>query len=505
MALSARPGSAGAACCDAPLRVAAPVDRVLGGELRMRHLPGSVCLRCRAVAAPPVVPDAALERAMHECAGGSAQGVVPLATRADPRGTPRGCSSCGGHAHPALLDLAVGPHAGLVAESLPGAVCEDCGSAVVPDAVTEMRRRFAAFDPRAGGAVEPSLAYDAPEHPTRLQIETTTRCNLSCAYCGHPELPHKADVRLERFRELLDRIDLARVDDVDFTGLGEPLLNPALPDMVREVARRGAPRHLRVVSNGTALAPRRFEPLCEAGITSISVSIDSLDADRFARSRGGARLSRVLANLAALVEHRQRHGLAVDIKIKAVLLDDPYAEAERLLRHSSELGLDMPHFSRLDERAAAQALYDEPWLRGDWPDAAADPFVAWCVGRWRELGGREPAPDARASARPSLGFRHPTLHPGPDVCRWAVDSCFVAGGGDALSCCEQMIDVPRLEWGSLDEHSLGELWMGPMLWGYRLPLALGLVPPRCVGCSRAPADGIPLTAEPQSGRTTQPA
>ncbi|NUN51870.1 MAG: GHKL domain-containing protein [Planctomycetaceae bacterium] len=52
-----------------------------------------------------------------------------------------------------------------------------------------------------------------------------------------------------------------------------------------------------MVTNGTALTPKRFEPLCAAGITSIAFSIDSLDPERFARARQGARLEQVLANL----------------------------------------------------------------------------------------------------------------------------------------------------------------------------------------------------------------
>src|SRR5581483_4656190 len=121
--------------------------------------------------------------------------------------------------------------------------------------------------------------------------------NLTCPYCSHSELPEKGSLSLERFRALLGRVDPLQVESFDFTGLGEPLLNRELPAMIDEVRRRNPEAQIRVVTNGTLLAPRRYEPLCEAGVTSIAVSIDSLEPERFARSRRGAALAPVLANL----------------------------------------------------------------------------------------------------------------------------------------------------------------------------------------------------------------
>jgi hypothetical protein len=268
------------------------------------------------------------------------------------------------------------------------------------------------------------------------------------------------------------------------------------------------PRHLRVVTNGTALTPRRIERLCEAGLTSISISIDSLDPERFARSRGGASLALVLRNLASLAAYREREGRSyLRVKIKAVLVDDPYESADEILRYSAALGLDMPHFSRLDGRGAARDLYTEPWLVDDWAETGGAEFNAWYVRRWQELTTPPSSPhESGERSRPALGYVHPSLRPSPDVCRWAVDAAFISSSASSLSCCEQMIDVPRLEWGSLEHEPLEVLWNGPMFWGYRLPLSLGLVPERCVGCSWAPHNGIPLTTvRSRSGRTMLPA
>jgi sulfatase maturation enzyme AslB (radical SAM superfamily) len=489
------------------------VDRLLlGAGARLRHLPGEVCLRCRDVAAPQVEPSPSLDEAIARCLQGTPGGAMILKARPGPLGKGgRRCADCGAHAEAARIDVGLGERAGLVIEDVEGTWCWGCGTAVIPNDGQEVRRRLAGLAWPALGVAVPSLLYDAPEHPASVQMEVTTRCNLECAYCTHRRLPDKRDMSLERFHELLDRIDLARVDNVDFTGLGEPVLHPSLPAMLRELLRRGRPTHLRTVTNGTALTRKRFEPLCDAGITSIAFSIDSLDPARFARARGGARLRQVLENLEALVEHRARAGLdGLQIKIKAVLLDEPYHDAEALLLYSARLGLEMPHFSCLDARADAMTHYREPWLESAWAEGGGQTFGLWAEARWRELA-REPArpraPGRRSLAQRATGFVHPVLAPPSELCRWAVDAAFITIDGDCLSCCEQMIDLPRARRGSLDGALLGELWQDDLLWSYRLPLSLGVAPGGCVGCAWAPPMPQGLTrpaASPRIDRTSPP-
>lgn len=487
------------------------MDRLLSAAgLRLRHVPGEVCLSCRGVASPQVWPSSSLTAALSRCLEGDPSVLTIVKSR--PAGGPAGgpCSLCGQTLEPALLDVALGESAGLVVEALSGFWCWGCRTGVLAEGAPELLERLSRFDPDAAGAVVPSLVYDTPEHPRSVQMEITTRCNLTCAYCSHRELEEKRDLPLERFLKVLDRIDLRQVDNVDFTGLGEPVMNRDLPAMVREVLRRGRPTHVRVVTNGTVMIPKRYEPLCDAGITSIAFSIDSLDPEKFARSRGGARLQPVLENLESLVGYRDRRGLTgLRIKIKAVLIDDAYAEAERLLAFSARLGLEMPHFSCLDTRENAEAMYEQSWLESEWAREGGGDLMAWAAQRWRELGGvpAEALPDEPTPADRQAGFAHPLLRPPADLCRWAVDAAFVASGGGCLSCCEQMIDLPRRMLGSLEHASFPALWSGDLLWSYRLPLSLGLLPRGCVGCPRAPLGGRPMEdlAARQSDRTSPPA
>ena len=369
---------------------------------------------------------------------------------------------------------------------------------------SNLKQRLLKLDQASEGAFIPSFHYDTLQHPRSVQIEITTLCNLKCEYCTHRHLPEKANLPLSRFCEILDRIDMSQVDNLDFTGLGEPLLHPDLPEMIRLARLRAIPTHIRVVSNGTV---SRFERLCDAGITSIAFSIDSLDPAKFARNRGGCDLQTVLDNLEKLVSYREKGGLDhLSIKIKSVLVDEPYGEAERLMAYSAKLGLEMPHFSCLDSRDAAQQSYGQRLLDSNWAQDGAVTFSIWANARWRELAPQpalERSHPKPTQAERAAGFMNPILSPPPSLCRWAVDAAFISSTGECLSCCEQMIDIPRRLWGSLASFSLGELWTNELFWGYRLPLSLNCIPIGCVGCSWAPADGLPIDSlvTLQTGRT----
>ncbi|MDY7091530.1 MAG: radical SAM protein [Acidobacteriota bacterium] len=474
-------------------RLPAPVDLLVPERgLRLRHLPGQVCLASRRAFAPAVSPDEGLLEDIARCLAGDPSHFLVARLRPTGGEAPP-CAGCSTPTIALSVDAALGEASGLVVEGLSARWCRSCGELLLPDAVEQLRPRLEGFEGAAGGEAVPSLIYETPGHPRSVQLEVSTRCNLTCSYCSHRHLESKRFQPFEEFLRHLDGIDFHRVRNVDFTGLGEPVLHPRLPDMVREVRRRAPRAEVRVVTNGTVFDARRFEPLCAAGITSIAFSLDSLDPQRFAHQRGGTALQPVLDNLEALVEHRRRQNLDhLRIKIKAVLVDDPYADAEALLSYSAHLGLRMPHFSCIDPRSTAQESYDETWLEEGW-DGGDEAFLRWSEDRWRQLTGEAPIPASPVLSPEHDEILHPAIGPPPELCRWAVDAAYLTIDGSSLTCCEAMIDLPRRPLAQLDGSSLAELWIGDLLWGYRLPLALGWLPPGCVGCPQAPAHGRPLT------------
>ena len=89
--------------------------------------------------------------------------------------------------------------------------------------------------------------------------------------------------------------------EVRFTG-GEPLIRPGLPAIVAAAAPRCSPGpRISLTTNGIGLA-RTATALRDAGLDRVNVSLDTLDADRFAALTRRDRLADVLAGLAAAAD-----------------------------------------------------------------------------------------------------------------------------------------------------------------------------------------------------------
>lgn len=128
-----------------------------------------------------------------------------------------------------------------------------------------------------------SPIVDRYRRPLRnLRISVTDRCNLRCRYCM-PEaeyiwLPRKDLLTFEEISTLVDVFMSLGVDKVRITG-GEPLLRHDLPTLVEMLAVKPGLRDLAMTTNGVLLAGH-VEALKAAGLGRVTVSLDTLRADR---------------------------------------------------------------------------------------------------------------------------------------------------------------------------------------------------------------------------------
>jgi GTP 3',8-cyclase len=130
----------------------------------------------------------------------------------------------------------------------------------------------------------PVVISDRFGRPLRsLRLSVTDRCNLRCQYCM-PEtdyvwLPREEVLSFEEIETLVDVFISAGVDRVRLTG-GEPLLRRDLPLLVERLAERPAIRDLAITTNGVLLA-RHAAALKQAGLHRVTISLDTLQPERF--------------------------------------------------------------------------------------------------------------------------------------------------------------------------------------------------------------------------------
>lgn len=139
-----------------------------------------------------------------------------------------------------------------------------------------------------------------------LRISVTDRCNFRCTYCMPREVYGRDYAFLPR-TELLTFEEITRLARL-FVGLGvrkvrltggEPLLRRELPKLVEMLAQIDDVDDITLTTNGSLLE-RQAQALADSGLTRISVSLDSLDEQTFARMNDvGFPVSSVVAGIDA--------------------------------------------------------------------------------------------------------------------------------------------------------------------------------------------------------------
>lgn len=150
-----------------------------------------------------------------------------------------------------------------------------------------------------------------------LRISITERCNLRCTYCMPEEgIPLTPEDRLPSVDELMEIVSVFKemgVDKIRLTG-GEPMARKELPEILDRLYAMGF-RDLNITTNGVFL-DRYIDKFKEVGLTSVNVSLDTLDPDKFETVTRRNRFDNVMANIHKGMEEGLR------IKINTVLLKD---------------------------------------------------------------------------------------------------------------------------------------------------------------------------------------
>jgi GTP 3',8-cyclase len=150
-----------------------------------------------------------------------------------------------------------------------------------------------------------------------LRLSITDRCNFRCLYCMDP------NVRFRPCEELLSIDEMVRlasvctslgVEKIRLTG-GEPTVHPRLEEIIARFAALPIV-DLAMTTNGSRLEVARLERWRSAGLSRITVSIDSIDPGRFAAiTRSTASPQRVVDGIAAAV-----HMGYTAVKVNAVVV-----------------------------------------------------------------------------------------------------------------------------------------------------------------------------------------
>ena len=231
-----------------------------------------------------------------------------------------------------------------------------------------------------------------------LRISVTDRCNFRCRYCmpvevfgpGYAFMPREDLLTFEEIVTLTRALIPLGIGKIRLTG-GEPLLRRGLDDLVAMLAAVEGVTDLAITTNGVLLA-HHAESLALAGLKRVTVSLDALDSQIFARMNGvGAKVERVLAG----IHSAQTFGLPV--KVNAVIQRGVNeGEILPLARWAQATGVDLRFIEYMDVGET------NGWKLGE--VVAGDEILA-ILGREFDLVPRDPAYRGEVAAywRPAGG------------------------------------------------------------------------------------------------------
>lgn len=317
--------------------------------------------------------------------------------------------------------------------------------------------------------------------PLEAFIEVSARCNLRCRMCAitrdtryDPAAGRPALFSPELFERLVPAFStLLRAY---LFGLGEPLLNPHLPDYARRLAGAGA--EVWFNTNATLVDEGVADRLAAAGVHSVTVSIDGATALTYESIRRGAKFERVLEGIRALGEAGRRHGRpAMDFSFVAMASNFH----------------ELPALVGLCADAGGTAVHVEPLYAQTDPELEAHYRAENLgnLGRDRVEGILTEARTEAARRGIRLASRFLEDAGSPDyverargrafdwTCSEPWSAIWVTAAGEVRTCC-----LNDAVFGNLFERPLEAIWNGDPFRAFRARHAFGGLPSECANCRR---------------------
>ncbi len=200
-----------------------------------------------------------------------------------------------------------------------------------------------------------------------VRISVTDRCDFRCVYCMDDEMqfvPRAQLLSLEELAQVAQAFIELGVKKIRITG-GEPLIRQNVIQLFDAIGQLPGLQELTLTSNGSQLT-KLAQPLKDAGVKRINISLDSLQQDKFKRITRVGELDKVLAGIDAA------QAVGFDkIKLNAVILknrnDDEIID---LVTYASARKMDISFIEEMplgiiSEHDRAETYYSSDQIKAD--------------------------------------------------------------------------------------------------------------------------------------------
>lgn len=187
-----------------------------------------------------------------------------------------------------------------------------------------------------------------------LRISVTDRCNLRCVYCMPEEgiqlMNHNEILRYEEIETVVKEAAALGINKVRLTG-GEPLTRKNIESLIEKISNINEIEHLSLTTNGTLLADKA-ESLKKAGLTSINISLDTLDKERYEKITRGGNIKDVVDGIESAIDNKFL------IKLNMVVLKDlNIDEIENMQKFCNDRNIKLQLINHFNLNAQKQDNY----------------------------------------------------------------------------------------------------------------------------------------------------
>lgn len=166
-----------------------------------------------------------------------------------------------------------------------------------------------------------------------LRLSVTDLCNYRCQYCmpeaGVEKRPHGSSITVEECAEIARAAVALGVRKIRLTG-GEPLVRRGILEICRSLRAIPELRELCLTTNGSLL-PKLAQPLRDAGVDRLNISLDTLRTERFQTITRCGTLEDVCAGIRAAEDAGFRN-LKLDTVLMGGINDDEIGDFLNLTR-----------------------------------------------------------------------------------------------------------------------------------------------------------------------------
>jgi len=301
--------------------------------------------------------------------------------------------------------------------------------------------------------------------PISIDIEPNNNCNFRCSHCQVTHWDKKITHLDEKsFNKILTQLPGLRV--IKLQGMGEPLLNKELLNMLKSGEARGI--SMQIVSNASLCNRQAAEQLAQLKKTAITFSIDGATKETFEKIRAGSNFEDVKKNISSLVQLRGGRKQP-RISIWSVITKDNIAEIAALIKLTKELGVD--------------SIALQPFLN-NWGKEEMEQYTNLVKIDMNDKYITAKISEVKAIAQENqihLDIYYGNFCSRRQPCLWPWTSAYIASNGDVIPCCT-IGDSDTIKMGNVFEKSFSEIWYSAKYHDFRTQIRKHDLPSYCKNC-----------------------